>query len=150
MIAGIAGSGNRRPIVGGPSLNSQFAHVLEEIDMQGEVELLAPKDCSRLIYRNADGELLSHVGSAVPDPERTGAALQMLGLKGEEVYIGARLVAVADSYDTMVSGRRYRQPRTSGEALAELEAETGSRYDPNVVKLFAQLITQMAKNDNLG
>jgi anti-anti-sigma factor len=73
-----------------------------------------------------------------------------LGLRGEEIYIGARLVAVADSYDTMVSGRRYQQPKTPGEALSELEAETGSRYDSKVVGFFAQLITQKTKNEERG
>jgi len=64
-----------------------------------------------------------------------------LGLAGEEVYVGARLVAVADSYDAMISGRRYQQPKTARSALAELEAEAGSRYDPKVVSLFVRLIT---------
>ncbi|MCX7021022.1 MAG: HD domain-containing protein [bacterium] len=63
-----------------------------------------------------------------------------LGLTGEEAYVGARLVAVADSYDTMISGRRYQQPKTARSALAELEAEAGSRYDPKVVALFVRLI----------
>jgi len=69
-----------------------------------------------------------------------------LKLKGEKIYIGARLVAVADSYDTMVSGRRYQQPKMQREALAELEAESGSRYDPKIVGLFVRLITQSAEN----
>ncbi len=64
-----------------------------------------------------------------------------LGLAGEEVYTGARLVAVADSYDTMISGRRYQQPKTARFALAEIEAEAGTRYDPKVVTLFVRLIT---------
>jgi anti-anti-sigma factor len=63
-----------------------------------------------------------------------------LGLAGEEIYIGARLVAIADSYDTMISGRRYQQPKTARFALAELEAEAGSRYDPKVVTEFVRLI----------
>jgi anti-anti-sigma factor len=64
-----------------------------------------------------------------------------LGLAGGDIYVGARLVSVADSYDTMISGRRYQQPKTVQSALAELEAEAGSRYDPKVVDLFVQLIT---------
>jgi prolycopene isomerase len=73
------------PVTGGPSLNSKLASVLEEIGMQDEVEFLMPRDCSRLMYRTAEGELNSIVGSAVPDPERSGAALQLFGLKGEDL-----------------------------------------------------------------
>lgn len=71
-----------------------------------------------------------------------------LGLVGDEVYVGARLVAVADSYDAMISGRRYQQPKTARSALAELEAEAGSRYDPQVVTHFVRLIA--ARNSDEG
>ncbi len=70
-----------------------------------------------------------------------------LGLAGGEIYIGARLVAIADSYDTMISGRRYQQPKTTRFAVAELEAEAGSRYDPKVVTQFVRLITTVGSDE---
>jgi prolycopene isomerase len=73
------------PIVGGPSLNSQFARVLEELDMAGQVELLTPRQTNVLMYRNAEGKVSSFVGSAVPEPEGAGAALQLLGLQAEDL-----------------------------------------------------------------
>ncbi len=61
------------------------------------------------------------------------------GAAGEDIHLGARLVAVADSYDTMVSGRRYQQPRSIDDALAELARQAGTRYDPRIVELFIDL-----------
>lgn len=58
------------------------------------------------------------------------------GLKGEAIPLGARIIAVADAYDTMVSGRVYRKPRTPEEAAAELLANAGTQFDPDVVRVF--------------
>lgn len=55
------------------------------------------------------------------------------GLKGSAIPMGARVIAVADAVDTMVSGRPYRAARTLPEVLAELERRTGTQFDPEVV-----------------
>ena len=73
------------PIVGGPSLNSRFAEVLDELEMADQVEILTPEQSNVLMYRGATGEYASFVGSAVPNPEGAGAALQLLGLSGEDL-----------------------------------------------------------------
>jgi phytoene dehydrogenase-like protein len=73
------------PIVGGPALNSRFAQVLEELDMESEVELLMPDEISSLIYRNAEGKLASIVGSVIPRGAGPVAALQLLGLQSEDL-----------------------------------------------------------------
>jgi len=58
------------------------------------------------------------------------------GLKGETIPLGARIIAVADAYDTMVAGRVYQKPRTPEEAAAELLANAGTQFDPDVVRVF--------------
>ncbi|HXV85948.1 MAG TPA: HD domain-containing phosphohydrolase [Gemmatimonadales bacterium] len=58
------------------------------------------------------------------------------GLKGEQIHLFARIVAVADSFDAMTSERPYRPPRPVAEALAELETGIGSQYDRAVVEAF--------------
>jgi putative nucleotidyltransferase with HDIG domain len=55
------------------------------------------------------------------------------GLKGEEIYIGARICAVADSFDAMHNGRIYCPPKSLEETLAEIKRCSGSKYDPEVV-----------------
>ena len=54
-------------------------------------------------------------------------------LAGDEVPVGARVVAVADAYAAMTGGRPYREARTADEALAELRRGAGTQFDPAVV-----------------
>lgn len=58
------------------------------------------------------------------------------GLKGEEIPPGARILAVADAYDAMTSDRPYRPAMSKEKAIAELRAESGTQFDPQVVKAF--------------
>ena len=61
------------------------------------------------------------------------------GLRGEEIPIEARIMAVADAFDAMTSSRPYRKPMPEEEALAELRAAAGSQFDPRVVAAFEQI-----------
>jgi diguanylate cyclase (GGDEF)-like protein/putative nucleotidyltransferase with HDIG domain len=62
------------------------------------------------------------------------------GLKGENIPLDARIMAVADAYDAMTSFRPYRRGRASHEqALAELRRCAGTQFDPAVVEAFANL-----------
>lgn len=58
------------------------------------------------------------------------------GLSGEEIPLGARILAVADAFDAMTSNRPYRRARTNAEALAELRAGAGTQFDPGLVEVF--------------
>ena len=61
------------------------------------------------------------------------------GLAGEEIPLGARVVAVCDAFDAMVSERPYRAARTRDEALDELHAGSGTQFDPAVVEAFSRV-----------
>jgi two-component system cell cycle response regulator len=56
------------------------------------------------------------------------------GRTGEEIPVGARIVAVADAYAAMTADRPYRSARTPAEALAELRHAGGTQFDPAVVE----------------
>jgi diguanylate cyclase (GGDEF)-like protein/putative nucleotidyltransferase with HDIG domain len=73
------------------------------------------------------------------------------GLKGENIPLDARIMAVADSYDAMTSLRPYRQGKfTTEQALAELKHCGGTQFDPKIVEVFASLTdSQLAKKANL-
>ena len=58
------------------------------------------------------------------------------GLKEEQIPQGARIFAVADSFDAMTSDRPYRRGRPLDEALAEIERCAGTQFDPAVVRAF--------------
>ena len=62
-----------------------------------------------------------------------------LGLRGEEIAIGARILAVVDAFDAMISDRAYRKRQTYSEALSELEKFAGTQFDPVVVEAFRQI-----------
>ncbi len=61
-------------------------------------------------------------------------------LKGEQIPIGARIIAVADAFDAMVSTRPYRKARTDEDAMAELRRCRGTQFDPMVVDAFLRLM----------
>ena len=58
------------------------------------------------------------------------------GLKGEDIPIGARLMAVADAFDTMTTDRSYRAAQSADEALGELVKHAGTQFCPVVVEAF--------------
>jgi putative nucleotidyltransferase with HDIG domain len=58
------------------------------------------------------------------------------GLMGEEIPLGARIVAVADSFDAMTTARVYHGAIAPKAALAEIIESKGTRYDPVVVDAF--------------
>ncbi len=66
------------------------------------------------------------------------------GLRGEDIPLGARILTVADSFDTMVSSRAYKHGRTVEAALAELERCAGSHFDAPLVQAFIQCVAPNA------
>lgn len=68
-----------------------------------------------------------------------------LGLAGDVIPIGARILSVADSFDAMVCDRPYRAGRTSAEAVKELERCAGTQFDPEVVECFKQVLYRVGE-----
>ena len=66
------------------------------------------------------------------------------GLKGENIPIEARIIAVADAYDAMTIKRPYRDSISAGEAIAELTRCAGSQFDSSVVRAFIKCAPQLA------
>jgi putative two-component system response regulator len=60
-------------------------------------------------------------------------------LRGEEIPLGARILAVADSFDAMTSDRPYRVAMTAPKAIAEIKKCAGTQFDPVVVKAFLKI-----------
>ncbi len=58
------------------------------------------------------------------------------GLAGENIHIGARIVAVADTYDVITSARSYKKPISAENARAEIARCAGTQFDPAVVRAF--------------
>lgn len=63
-------------------------------------------------------------------------------LSREEIPLGARIIAVVDSYDAMTYRRVYHEPQTVVEACMELQRCAGSQYDPHIVAAFLSLLAE--------
>ncbi|WP_372694702.1 HD domain-containing phosphohydrolase [Immundisolibacter sp.] len=61
------------------------------------------------------------------------------GLRGDEIPISARLMAVADVYDALISRRPYKQPYTHQEAIALIQEGRGGHFDPDIVDVLIGL-----------
>lgn len=61
------------------------------------------------------------------------------GLSGDEIPISARLMALADVYDALISRRVYKEPMSHEEAVAILQAGRGSHFDPDIVDAFLDI-----------
>jgi diguanylate cyclase (GGDEF)-like protein len=72
------------------------------------------------------------------------------GLAGEQIPIGARVIAVCDAYEAIVSDRPYRAARTPQEALAELRRCAGDQFDPAVVAAFEAAMADVAHSDHVA
>lgn len=77
--------------------------------------------------------LLPYVDVVVAHHERLDGSGYPRGLAGEEIPFDARIVAVADAFDAMISGRPYREAIRPLQALEELHRSRGSHFDPVVV-----------------
>lgn len=65
-----------------------------------------------------------------------------LGLKGDEIPISARLMAVADVYDALISRRVYKEPMEHERAVNIILEGNGTHFDPDIVTAFSELIEE--------
>lgn len=66
-------------------------------------------------------------------------------LKGCQIPLGARIMAVADAFEAMVYGRPYRQRMNIASAIREIRKKSGTQFDPKVVEAFLKVIKKFNK-----
>lgn len=64
------------------------------------------------------------------------------GLKGEEISLASRIVAIADAFDVMSQGRIYQKPLPLQTAIDELRRCSGTQFDPYLTEIFIKLIEE--------
>ncbi|MGE5626634.1 MAG: FIST N-terminal domain-containing protein [Solirubrobacterales bacterium] len=62
------------------------------------------------------------------------------GLKGDEIPLTARIIALADSYDSMISDKPYRKALSKEEAIAEIRDNAGTQFEPEIAKIFIEKV----------
>lgn len=71
--------------------------------------------------------------------ERYNGSGYPLGLRGEDIALGARICAIADTFDALTSIRPYRTPMSFEEACSYIQSERGRHFDPHIVDMFTAL-----------
>lgn len=62
------------------------------------------------------------------------------GLRGDEIPLPARVMAVADAYSAMCLDRPYRKALSPDEIIAELRGDAGTKFDPRLVDIFIEIL----------
>lgn len=115
--------------------------ILNKEDRLTEEEWESIKKHPEIGYRilKSSGEIGYLAEHVLSHHERYDGKGYPAGLKGNEITLLARIVAVADSFDAMTSKRPYNHPMSVGEALKEIGRNSGTQFDPQVVHAFIQM-----------
>ncbi len=70
------------------------------------------------------------------------------GLKGEEIPIGSRIIAIIEAFEVMSSGRGYKSPKGGREILEELRSEASAQFDPSLVADFIDYLASKARRNS--
>lgn len=92
-----------------------------------------------IIMKEIGSEALAEI--ALDHHERLDGSGYPRGLKGDQISISSRILAVADSFDAMISERPYKRPIPIEAALEDLKAHIGTWYDPAVIKALCDIMT---------
>lgn len=72
------------------------------------------------------------------------------GLSEDDIPIEARIISVVDAYDAMVSDRPYRRALSKATAIEELRKNSGSQFDPKVVRAFLRVVDGSSGDENVA
>jgi putative two-component system response regulator len=104
----------------------EYQHILSHSDIGAHI--LTPIVEDEAILKAVRHHHERYDGTGYPD-----------GLAGEEIPLAARILAVADSYDAIISGRPYRAAESIPAACEEIKRYKGSQFDPKVVDAFLRI-----------
>lgn len=95
---------------------------------------------ARILHGGRSSLLQKAVEIVLTHHERWDGTGYPLGLKGEEIPLSGRIVALSDVFDALLSPRPYKPPWTMEEALREIQNQRGKHFDPQVVDAFLRLV----------
>lgn len=90
----------------------------------------------------ASSELIHVARGVLTHHERWDGNGYPLGLKGQEIPLLSRIVSVVDSYDAMTNDRIYKKAISKKDAINELQKNSGTQFDPDIVKVFIDILNR--------
>jgi putative two-component system response regulator len=109
--------------------SEEFEHVKQHVQIG--LGILAP-----LFHINRPLKYVEH------HHERWDGAGYPLGLAGEAIPMGARILCAADTFDALTSKRAYREPLEASAALEHLKVDAGKQFDPCVYDALVRVVTK--------
>lgn len=99
------------------------------------IEIKRHPEIGYRILKNID-EMAELTEAVLGHHERWDGKGYPKGLQGESISPAARIIALADAYDTMVSERPYRKVMSMEDAFKEIEKNSGTQFDPQIINIF--------------
>jgi len=132
-------------------------HDIGKFDISKELLLktssLSEKEKQEMMTHSQKGaEMVSKMGPILKNAVPLILAHHESYVKGtrgsdKEIPMGARIIAVADSYDAMVTDRSYRRGRPPWQAIQEIKKASGTQFDPSVVEAFEKIVSQYISSE---
>lgn len=89
---------------------------------------------------SASNEFIIHAEDVLEHHERIDGKGFPKGIKGDEISIVAKIIAIADTFDAITSDRPYRKALSEEKAILEIQRCSGSQFDSEIVKVFVDML----------
>jgi diguanylate cyclase (GGDEF)-like protein/PAS domain S-box-containing protein len=125
--------------IGNISVHSNILHKPGRLTSEEFVEIQKHSDVGHRIAQSAPD--LAHISDYIlKHHEWWNGNGYPLGLKGNEIPLESRVIAIVDAYESMTTDRPHRPAISKNQALAELKKCAGTQFDPTLVKKFIEAV----------
>ncbi len=121
----------------------EYLCVGEDITEQKMAEDELRKSEKRYRIATSSPNLASVADLILKHHERWDGSGYPLGLKGKDIPVECRILAIVDAFVVMTNGRHYSEAKTINEALEELKSYAGSQFDPELVPIFIEVLDEI-------
>ncbi len=123
----------------GPLNDEEFAEMKRHTEYGAQVILSVEKKVGPMPFLNAAREM-AHFHH-----EKWDGSGYPTGISGTDIPLGARIMALADVYDALISRRVYKKPLPHAKAVEIIIEEKGKNFDPDIVQVFSRCSEQFRK-----